>query len=224
MVPPVRYVSRVTAVRYAGEAELLHALRNRDDAAFVQVVDAYGAGMLRVAALYVRDRAVAQEVVQDAWVAFMRGIDRFEGRSSLRTWLFSILVNIAKTRGVRESRSVPFSALAAEDDADEPSVPAERFRTEGEAWAGHWAIPPVDWDAPLQGVLSAETRSAIAEAVEQLPLMQRRVLSLRDIEGWSSEEVCNVLDLSETNQRVLLHRARSKLRELLDHHVMSTVP
>lgn len=215
---------RVVTVRYAGEAELLRALRTGDDDAFAQIVDAYGAGMLRVAGLYVRDRAVAQEVVQDAWVAFMRGIDRFEGRSSLRTWLFSILVNLAKTRGVRESRSMPFSALASDEESGETSVPAERFRGEGDPWVGHWATPPEDWDAPLERVLSAELRSAISTAIAQLPLMQRQVLSLRDIEGWSSDEVCNVLELSETNQRVILHRARSKLRALIDQTVITTLP
>lgn len=203
-------------MRYAGEAELIRALRAGEETAFAQVVDTYGASMLRVAGMYVRDRAAAQEVVQDAWVAVLRGIDRFEGRSSLRTWIFSILVNLAKTKGMRESRTVPFASLADDPDAGEPTVPAERFRPEGDAWAGHWATPPEDWDEPLERLMSAEVRAELARAIAQLPDMQRCVVSLRDIEGWSAEEVCNVLDLTETNQRVLLHRARSKLREMID--------
>jgi RNA polymerase sigma-70 factor (ECF subfamily) len=117
----------------------VQALRDGDERAFARMVDMYGASMLRVARLYVRDAAVAQEVVQDAWLALLRGLDRFEGRSSLRTWLFSILVNVAKTRGVRESRSIPFSAFAADADDDGPSVPAGRFGGEGDPWPGHWA-------------------------------------------------------------------------------------
>jgi RNA polymerase sigma-70 factor, ECF subfamily len=210
----------VAAIRSPTEAGLVQALRHGDERAFAQVVDMYGASMLRVARLYVRDGAVAQEVVQDAWLAFLRGLDRFEARSSLRTWLFSILVNIAKTRGVRESRSVPFSTLVADAEDEGPSVPASRFGGEGDAWPGHWATPPSDWDSPLERVLSAEVRSAIETAIDRLPPMQGRVLRLRDVEGWSSDEVCNVLELSETNQRVLLHRARSKLRQLIDHDVM----
>ena len=211
----------MAAIRSPAEAELAQALRDGDERAFERLVDMYGASMLRVARLYVRDAAVAQEVVQDAWLALLRGLDRFEGRSSLRTWLFSILVNIAKTRGVREARSLPFSALAVDSDDEGPSVPAGRFGGEGDPWPGHWATPPAEWDSPLGRVLSAEVRSAIETAIDQLPPMQGRVLRLRDVEGWSSEEVCNVLELSETNQRVLLHRARSKLRQLLDHDVMN---
>jgi RNA polymerase sigma-70 factor (ECF subfamily) len=214
----------VAAIRSPAEAELVQALRDGDERAFARLVDMYGASMLRVARLYVRDQAVAQEIVQDTWLAFLRGLDRFEGRSSLRTWLFSILVNIAKTRGVREARSLPFSALAADGADDGPSVPAERFGGVGDRWPGHWATPPAEWDSPLERVLSAEVRSAIEAAIHRLPPMQGRVLRLRDVEGWSSEEVCNVLELSETNQRVLLHRARSKLRQLLDYEVMNRNP
>ena len=203
-------------MRYAGEMELVRALRDGEEAAFVQLVDSFGASMQRVAALYVRDRAIVQEVVQDTWVALLGGIDRFEGRSSLRTWLFSILVNIAKTRGVRESRSVPFAAIADDNDSDQVSVPSDRFLAEGSAWVGHWASAPPEWNLPLERLLSSEVRHVIAVAIEELPDMQRRVVSLRDVEGWSSEEVCNVLELSETNQRVLLHRARSKLRDAID--------
>ena len=196
--------------------ELVRALRDGDEAAFAHLVDAFGGSMQRVAALYVRDRAVVQEVVQDTWVAVLRGIDRFESRSSLRTWLFSILVNIAKTRGVRESRSVPFASIADDPESGQESVPADRFLGDDSAWPGHWASALPEWNRPLERLLSAEVRRLISAAIDQLPEVQRRVVSLRDVEGWSAEEVCNVLELSETNQRVLLHRARSKLRDVID--------
>jgi RNA polymerase sigma-70 factor (ECF subfamily) len=200
--------------------ELVRALRAGEEAAFAYLVDMFGRSMQRVASLYVRDRAVAEEVVQDAWIAVLRGIDRFEGRSSLRTWIFSILVNTAKTRGVRESRTVPFAALGDDSEPEHRSVPEDRFLADGTAWPGHWASGPAHWDAPLERLLSQETRDVITAAIDQLPEMQRRVVTLRDVEGWSSEEVCNVLEISETNQRVLLHRARSKLREAIDRRAI----
>lgn len=218
--PRIRYVWRVATTPYAGDMELVRALRAGEEAAFAYLVDMLGRSMQRVASLYVRDRAVAEEVVQDAWIAVLRGIDRFEGRSSLRTWIFSILVNTAKTRGVRESRTVPFAALTDDRDPEHPSVPEDRFLADGTAWPGHWVSGPANWDAPLERLLSQETRDVISQAIDQLPDMQRRVVTLRDIEGWSSEEVCNVLEISETNQRVLLHRARSKLREAIDRNAI----
>ena len=202
------------------ELELLGALRRGDERAFTTLVDLHGAGMLRLARAYVRDRDVAEEVVQEAWIGVLRGIDRFEGRSSLRTWLFRIVANLARTRAVREARSVPLSALAAADVEEEgPSVPPERFRGPEDRWAGHWAIPPEPWGRPEQALLSAETRARVAAAIDALPGMQRRVITLRDVEGWSAKEVCNVLELSETNQRVLLHRARTKVRHALDEYL-----
>jgi RNA polymerase sigma-70 factor (ECF subfamily) len=176
--------------------------------------------MLRLARVYVRDRAVAEEVVQEAWLVVLRGIERFEGRSSLRTWLHRIVANLAKTRAVREARSVPFSALASgEVDEEGPSVPPERFRGPEDRWAQHWARPPEPWGRPDQQLLSAETRVQVVAAIDGLPLMQRRVITLRDVEGWSAQEVCNVLELSETNQRVLLHRARTRVRQALDDYL-----
>jgi len=194
----------------------VRALRAGEEAAFEQLVEMFGRSMQRVASLYVRDRAAAEEVVQDAWIGVLRGIDRFEGRSSLRTWVFRILVNTAKTRGVRESRTVPFSAIGDDPNVEQPSVPEDRFLSQGSAWPGHWTSGPAQWDAPLERLLSREARDMIAREIDQLPEMQRRVVTLRDVEGWSSEEVCNVLELSETNQRVLLHRARSRLRQAID--------
>jgi RNA polymerase sigma-70 factor (ECF subfamily) len=177
--------------------------------------------MLRVARLYVRDRAVAEEVVQEAWVGLLRGIDGFEGRSSLRTWLFRVVMNLAKTRGVRESRSVPFSALAGEEVEDAgPSVPPERFRGPEDRLVRPRASPPEEWGRPEAELLSAETRTVIEQAIVALPQAQRQVITLRDVQGWSSEEVCNALDLSETNQRVLLHRARTKVRQALDEYLV----
>ena len=158
--------------------------------------------------------------MQEAWLGVLRGIDRFEGRSSLRTWLLRIVANLARTWAVREARSVPFSALAgAEIEAEGPSVPPERFRGPGDRWAGHWATPPEPWGRPEQELLSAETRARIVAAIDALPERQRRVITLRDVEGCSAAEVCNVLALSETNQRVLLHRARTKVRQALDDYL-----
>jgi len=205
----------VTTVPSVDERELLASLRSGDERAFATLVDRHGAAMLRVARLYVRDRAAAEEAVQEAWLGVLRGIERFEGRSSLRTWLLRIVANVARTKGLREARSVPFSALG--DDG--PSVPEERFRGPDDRWAGHWVSPPQDWGRPEQELLSAETRGQLAEAIDALPDAQRRVISLRDVQGWSADEVCNVLGLSETNQRVLLHRARTKVRAALDEYL-----
>ncbi len=202
-----------------GELELLGALRRGDEGAFTMLVERHGASMFQLARVYVRDRAVAEEVVQEAWLGVLRGIERFEGRSSLQTWLHRIVANVARTRAVREVRSVPFSALAGGEDVEGPSVPPERFRGPDDRWAGHWATPPDPWGRPDQELLSAETRTRILAAIDGLPQMQRRVITLRDVEGWSAQEVCNVLALSETNQRVLLHRARTKVRRALDDYL-----
>jgi RNA polymerase sigma-70 factor (ECF subfamily) len=205
------------------ELELLGALRRGDEQAFITLVDTHGAGMLRLARVYVRDRAVAEEVVQEAWLGVLRGLERFEGRSSLRTWLLRIVANLARTRAVREARSIPFSALAgAELEAEGPSVPPERFRGPQDRWAGHWATPPQEWNRPEHELLSAETRTQIVVAIHALPERQRRVITLRDVEGCSAAEVCNVLELSETNQRVLLHRARTKVRQALEDYLTTS--
>jgi RNA polymerase sigma-70 factor, ECF subfamily len=207
------------AMRYGGEAELIAGLRAGDEDAFAQLVDTYGSSLMRVARLYVRDRAVVQEVVQETWVGVLRGIDRFEGRSSLQTWLFRILTNTAKTRAVREARTVPFAALSSEP-GDEPSVSGDSFLGADSAWPGHWARGPAAWTTPLDELLSAETRQLLKQAIEQLPAMQRRVVSLRDVEGWSSQEVCEALEITEANQRVLLHRGRTRLRATIDERAV----
>jgi RNA polymerase sigma-70 factor, ECF subfamily len=169
--------------------------------------------MLRLALVYVRGRAIAEEVVQETWIGVLDGIDRFEGRSSLRTWVFSILVNQAKTRAERERRSLPFSALGAE-----ASVDPDRFLPAHDPWAGHWATSPKAL-LPEEQLLAAELRERLAAAIRRLPESQRAVLALRDVEGWSPEEVCNVLQLTDANRRVLLHRARGALRRTLDRYL-----
>ena len=199
-----------------GEDELVAALRRGEEAAFVTLVDLYGASLLRLARTFVRDRAVAEEVVQETWLAVLNGIDRFEGRSSLKTWIFHILSNRARTRGVRESRSAPFSALARDDEA---AVDADRFRDEGHRWAGHWAAPPSDWTGlPEERLLSQETLACVHDAIELLPPRQADVIVLRDVEGWQPEEICAALGISDGNQRILLHRARSKVRAALERY------
>ena len=203
------------------DARVVEALRAGDEATFVRLVQEHGPTMLRVASLYVRNRAVAEEVVQEAWLGVLKGIDRFEGRSSFKTWLFRILTNTATTRAVREGRSLPFSALAAEElAADEQSVDADRFLPHGDRWANHWVSSPLRFDTlPESTLLSSETVAVAQGAIEELPDAQRAVITMRDVAGFSSEEVCEELGLTEGNQRVLLHRARTKVRSALERHL-----
>jgi RNA polymerase sigma-70 factor, ECF subfamily len=205
------------------ERELIEALRRGDESAFARLVDEYGGTLLRVARMYVPTAAVAEEVVQETWIGVLKGIDRFEGRSSLKTWIFRILANIAKTRGERERRSIPFSA-AAGAAADEPSVDPDRFLPAGDERARMWALGPAPWQEPEESLLSGETRGVILEAIERLPPSQREVITMRDVEGWSSEDVRNALEISETNQRVLLHRARSKVRGAIEQYLNAMEP
>ncbi len=203
----------------AEEAELLARLRAGDEAAFESLVDTYHATMLAVARNYVKTSDVAEEVVQEGWLGVLRGLDRFEGRSSLKTWVLRILVNTALTRGGREARSVPFSSLAPAGE-DEPAVEPERFRAPGEAFAGHWNANPGDWSSlPEEALLGRETIDIVKAAIEMLPGAQRAVIAMRDIAGCSAEEVCETLDVSAGNQRVLLHRARSHVRAALEGHL-----
>ncbi len=207
---------------FANETQLIDALRRRDETAFAALVDQYHSSLLRLAQMYVADRAAAEEVVQDTWLGVLKGIDRFEGRSSFKTWLFRILTNIAKTRGVRENRSLPFSAFwEAEAEPFDPAVAPDRFRpSDDPQWPHHWAFEPPAWgDHPEERLLSNEAQAVIRRAIETLPPAQREVITLRDLEGWSSDEVCNTLLISETNQRVLLHRARSKVRRALEQYL-----
>ncbi len=204
------------------DLRLVAALRAGDEAAFAALVAAHQPSMLRVAALFLPDPALAEDVVQDAWLGVLRGLSRFEGRSALKTWIFRILANTAKTRGQREGRSVPFSALwPPEATADEPAVAPDRFLPPDHAqWPGHWSDAPNDWDnVPEERLLARETLGVVHDAIAGLPPAQRAVITLRDMEHWPSQEICNVLDISQTNQRVLLHRARSKVRQALERYL-----
>ena len=197
----------------AEDGRRIEALRARDEAAFAALVAEYGPAMLRVARHFVRDRAVAEEVVQEAWLRVLRGLASFEGRSSLKTWVFTILTNTAKTRAQREGRTVPLSAVAAA-----AAVDPERFLQEGR-WAGYWAAPPSPWSSPEGRLLAAEAQAVIERALAELPAAQATVLTMRDALGFGPEEVCNVLEISESNQRVLLHRARAKVRQALEDYL-----
>ena len=200
------------------ESALLARLRAGDEQAFVSLVERYYPMMLAVARTYVKSAAVAEEVVQEAWVGVLNGLDRFEGRSSLKTWVMRILVNQAITRHDREARSLPFSALAPEES--EAAVEADRFRGPEDAFPGHWRAYPSDWAVlPEEALLGRETRDVVMRALEELPPAQRAVVTLRDVTGCSSDEVCSALDLSEGNQRVLLHRGRSRVRAALERHL-----
>ncbi len=209
------------SIVHADDLALVERLRAGDEIAFMMLVEQLQPAMLRVARMFVSTRAVAEEVVQDAWLGVLRGLDSFEGRSSLRTWIFRILTNIAKTRGRREGRSLPFSALAG-DDLDAPAVDPDRFDAPEHAPRAHWSTLPADWSGiPEDRLLGHETLEVIGSAIAGLPPMQAEVIRLRDALGWSSEEVRNALDLTETNQRVLLHRARARVRRALEDHLAS---
>ena len=187
------------------DAALADALRARDEQSFRVVVDAWTPLMTRVARSHVSTDASADEVVQEAWLAVLRGIDRFEGRSSLRTWTFRILTNIARTRGTRERRSVPLSSLG-------PTVDPDRFRGPEDQYPGGWKVFPVEWPEPEDAVVDAERADVVAAAIAALPERQRLAITMRDVHGFSSDEVCEVLELTPANQRVLLHRARASVR------------
>ncbi len=205
------------ADRPAGDAlppedRLVELLRAGDEAAFAAILDAWSAGLLRLARSCVSTRDSAAEVVQDTWLAVIEGIDGFAGRSSVKTWVYRILANTAQRRGARESRVVPM---------DGPTVDPDRFQGAGEPFPGHWREFPTPWPispapGPEQAALAAETRDQLAEALARLPERQRLAITLRDVEGFSSEEVCIILDISAANQRVLLHRARAAVRGHLE--------
>ena len=198
---------------------LVAALRTGDEMAFADLVRMYDPMLRRVARNYVSTDAVAGEVVQDTWLAVLEGLDRFEGRSSLRTWIVRILMNQARTRGVREKRTVPFSSIGPADDPG--GFDPDRFERNG-THARAWAQPPNDWATlPAERLEASETRDVVRQAIDALPDQQRTVISLRDVEGWTSAEVREALDLSEVNQRVLLHRARGAVRQALDSYLES---
>jgi RNA polymerase sigma-70 factor (ECF subfamily) len=196
------------------EDELVERLRAGESAAFEILVDSYFNSMLHVARGYVASREAAEDVVQETFLGVIRGLSAFEGRSSLKTWMFRILVNRATTRGEREGRVRPFSSLG--DDG--PTVDPERFERSGR-WAGFWTSPPTHREIPEANVLAGEIGERLTGAIADLPASQRAVIELRDVQGLSSVEVCELLDISEANQRVLLHRARARVRQLLEDYL-----
>lgn len=216
--PVVSVAQSETSGRTASpdELALVKRLLAGDEAAFTQVVERYHGPLIRFAQLFVADRAVAEEVVQDTWLAVLNGLPSFEGRSALKSWIFGILSNRAKTRGIREKRTIAFSDLSVPGNEDRPAVDPDRFTS-----AGGWLTPPGRWDedTPEKLLLRQEAFAVAEKAISELPANQRAVVTLRDVEGLDAIEVCNILEVSETNQRVLLHRARSKVRAALERYM-----
>jgi RNA polymerase sigma-70 factor (ECF subfamily) len=199
---------------------LVRALQGGDEAMFAQVVQRWSGTMLRMALAHVDSRAVAEEVVQEAWLTALRRLPSFEGRSSLRTWVLGIVLNVARSRARAERKAAPFDTGGAERVVD-----GDRFRPpDAERWPDHWAVGPVPWPTPEQELLAGEAREVVLRAISALPPGQREVLVLRDLEGCSGAEACNVLGLTDTNQRVLLHRARSRVRHALEDYFGATEP
>lgn len=210
-------------MHFDDDHQLLDALRSGDERAFEQLVEQYQAAMIRVASVYLPTRVLAEEAVQDTWIGVLKGLPRFAARSSLKTWIFSILMNRARTIAQREGR---FVQVEWETEGEyEPAVPPDRFQASSDPYPGHWNDTefPQSWDAmPEDVLLSRETQQHIQAAIATLPESQRIVITLRDVEMLSAEEVCNILTISETNQRVLLHRARSKVRRALASYLNET--
>lgn len=196
------------------DEELVARLRDGDETAFGLVLDHWSGGLLRLARTFVSTEESAAEVVQETWLAVIEGIGKFEGRSSVKTWVYRILTNTAKRRGTREHKVMPLSSHGA----DEPTVDPARFRPAGDPFPGHWWEYPLAWPTPEQGVLGSEVRELLAAALDGLPERQRAVIALRDVEGYSSDEVCELLEISAANQRVLLHRARASVRGTLEKY------
>lgn len=199
------------------EADLLARLRSGDEAAFRALVGRHDRALRHLALSFVGTPAIADEVVQETWLAVVRGLARFEGRSSLKTWIFRILVNRAQTRGARESRTTPFSSLLDGDGA--PTVDGDRFLPAGSVFDGYWAVSPSRFfELPEERLLARETTRLVGAAIDGLPPRQQLVIRLRDIEGWEAAEVCEGLGISAANQRVLLHRARAAVRAAMEDH------
>jgi len=209
------------SILIASDEHIVAALRAGDERTFRDLFERSYPMMKRVARSYVASDAVAEEIVQETWMAVVTGIERFQGRSALATWIFSILTNQAKTHSARERRAVPFSCVAPAD-VEEPSVDPDRFQKDDEAWPGHWATPPRPWQKPDRRLLSLEAREQLKQALARLPERQRLIVVLRDIEGLSAEEVCDLVGLSQENQRVLLHRGRSRVRACLEQYLDET--
>jgi RNA polymerase sigma-70 factor, ECF subfamily len=198
------------------DATIVAAWRAGNEQVFAAVVDAWSPAMLRLARLHVASREVAQDVVQETWIAAVRGIDRFEGRSSLRTWVFKILLNIARTTGAKEHRTQPFSSTFTDENG--PTVDPSRFQGPTDRHPGGWRQFPDPWPTPEHAALAGEMRTVVEACVANLPDRQRAVIELRDVHGYDADEVCDLLDLTPGNQRVLLHRARATVRRDLEHY------
>jgi RNA polymerase sigma-70 factor (ECF subfamily) len=217
--------SSTQPVAPADDAAMVEALRAGDEDAFVGLIRAHHSVVLGVAMTYVSSRAVAEEVVQETWLGVLNGLDRFQGRPSLKTWIFKIASNIARARALREGRCRPFSSLVSADARTAPSVDPDRFfPADHPRFPGRWARAPLAWQIPEERLLERETRNVIRETVERLPAPQRLVITLRDIEGWSADEACRALELTEGDQRVLLHRARCTVRAALERHLSAAEP
>ena len=203
-----------------GEPTLLARLKRGDEKAFDELVNQHHSALIRMAMGYVADREVAEEVVQDTWMAMIESLDRFEGRSSLRTWICGILIHKAKDRGVREKRHTTFSAFESDDDDNDEAVDPSRFQQSGE-WAGHWAFPPQPWDdqTPEKLLASQQAVNAMNKAIEALPVTLKEVLILRDVEGVEAKEVCEILSITENNLYVRLHRARERVRAAVETYL-----
>ena len=217
MVPAERFgggqPGRPPEVGRADDAGLIDALRRGDEAAYRALLDRYTATLLRLASMYVSNTEVAADVVQETWIGVLQGIDRFEERSSLKTWICRILVNKAKTAAQHEGRTVTLSDLG--DDGLAPAVDPERFHDQGPR-RGQWSNPPREWDRPEERLLSKETRAVVERAIAELPTNQRLTITMRDIEDLSAAHTCSVLGIGDGHQRVLLHRARTHVRAALE--------
>lgn len=216
--PPKRMPSTDAVAVVDTDADMVSALRGGDEKAFEALVASFHSALMRTAVMYVRDPAAAEDVVQETWIGLLESVDRFEGRCSIKTWLFRILFNKAQTRAAKDRRLVPFATLAAQESSSPWSSvdPSSFHRDANSRLNGHWVEPPPAWKtSPEQILLDKETMAAVKHAIGELPPAQGTVMLMRDVEGFSSKEVCNALQITATNQRVLLHRARTKVRQAL---------